>query len=33
MESDVMDAEGSLHQKSNEVCVTEGAESIDLGVV
>ena len=30
MESDVMDAEGSLHQKSNDVCITEDAESIDL---
>ena len=30
MESDVMDAEGSLHQKSNEVCITEDAQSIDL---
>ena len=30
MESDVMDAEGSLHQKTNEVCIMEDAESIDL---
>ena len=31
MESDVMDAEGSLHQKPREVCITEGTEPIDLG--
>ena len=31
MESDVMHAEGSLHQKTNEVCITEDAESIDWG--
>ena len=30
MESDVMDAEGSLHQKTNEVCNMEDAESIGL---
>ena len=28
---EAMGAEGSLHQKSNEVCLTEDAESIDLG--
>ena len=32
MESDLMDAAGSLHQKSNEVCITEDAESIDPGL-
>ena len=31
MESDVMDSEGSLHQKPREVCTTEGTEPIDLG--
>ena len=31
MENDVMDAEGSLHQKTNEVSVTEDAESNDSG--
>ena len=31
MESDMMDAKGSLHQKSNDVCITEDAESIDFG--
>ena len=31
MESDVMDAEGSLYQKPQEVCITEDTESIDLG--
>ena len=26
-----MDAEGSLHQKPRDVCITEDAESNDLG--
>ena len=30
MENDVMDAEGSLHQKPREACITEHTESIDL---
>ena len=30
MENDVMDAEGSLHQKPWDVCTTEDSESIDL---
>ena len=31
MESDVMNDKGSLHQKTNEVCIMEDAESIVLG--
>ena len=31
LENDVMDAEGPLHQKPREVCLTEDAESIYLG--
>ena len=31
MQNDVMDAEGSLHQKPREVCITEDTESIASG--
>ena len=30
MESDVMDAERSLHQKPREACISEDTDSIDL---
>ena len=33
MESDVMDAEGSLHQKPSELSISEDTESVDLGVL
>ena len=31
MESDVVDAECSLHQKPREACISEDTDSIDLG--
>ena len=30
LENDVLDAEGSLHQKPREVCITEDTKSIDF---